>query len=441
MQPVRAASECLAKVSRVTLGEPDDLLDSLRDENEALLVRVAHLEATTDEYRRQMEGLLTSSSWRMTAPLRSLAASLRLTRRRIRRVPEKLAARPAPSALCTAGLFPPDVPAPGGLVTDASPLLAHPELATDRRQPRLHGSRSDARVLVVAHVYYPEVWFDIEDRLVRMPEPYDLVVSLVEGRTEVLEPQIAERLPHAIIHHVPNHGRDLGSLVELAGAGVFDGYDAILKVHTKRSPHRVDGDAWRVALLDGLLPSPEGIRRIIELLRSDDRVGLVVPSGSLHGAETWGSNQVLVEALAARIPFAFDPAVLRYPAGSMYWARPWILRRLADLELGDEHFEPEASHVDGSTAHALERFVGVAAQRSGLDVVDGSRRLVAAAPRATKAAPPAEGARLLSAAVPPDPRERRLVGDGVHRLGERRSCPTALRESPAAGRARRTRTL
>ena len=84
--------------------EPDNLLDSLRDENEALLIRVAHLEATTDEYRRQMEGLLNSSSWRMTAPLRSLAASLRLTRRRIRRVPEKLAARQAPSALDTAGL-------------------------------------------------------------------------------------------------------------------------------------------------------------------------------------------------------------------------------------------------------------------------------------------------------------------------------------------------
>jgi len=76
-------------------------------------------------------------------------------------------------------------------------LLAHPELATNRRRPRLQGSQSDARVLVVAHVYYPEVWFDIEDRLVRIPETYDLVVSLVEGRAEMLEPAIAERLPHA----------------------------------------------------------------------------------------------------------------------------------------------------------------------------------------------------------------------------------------------------
>ena len=339
-------------------------------ENEALLVRIAHLEATTDEYRRQMAGLLNSSSWRVTAPLRRVAGQGRLVRRRLRQLPDRFARRQTPAPFYTAGLFRPDVPPPGGLVTAASPLLAHPQPAKGGQQPRLQGSRSDARVLVVAHVYYPEVWFDIEDRLARFPEPYDLVISLVEGRTEVLEPEIAERLPHAIVHRVPNAGRDMASLVELAGAGVLDGYDAILKVHTKRSPHRHDGDAWRVALLDGLMPSPEGIRRIVELLRCDDSVGLVVPRGHLLGPETWGSNRPLVEALAARIPFAFDPDQLRYPAGSMYWARPWVLRRLADLELGREHFEPEAGHVDGSTAHGLERFIGVAAQASGLELVD-----------------------------------------------------------------------
>jgi lipopolysaccharide biosynthesis protein len=354
----------------VGAGEPDELLDSLREENEALLARVAHLEATREEYRRQMAGLLTSTSWRFTAPLRSVGTGVRLARRRFRQLPERLRPHPVPAAFQTAGLFPPEVPPPGGLVTAASSLLAHPGPAVGRRRPRLEGSRSDARVLVVAHVYYPEVWFDIEDRLVRIPEPYDVVISLVEGRTEVIEPEIAARLPHAMIHRVPNLGRDLGSLVDLAGAGIFDGYDAILKVHTKRSPHRIDGDAWRVALIDGLMPSPQGIGRIIELLRRDSSVGVVVPSRSLHGPETWGCNQVLVEALAARIPFAFDPDALCYPAGSMYWARPWVLRRLADLRLGTEHFEPEASHVDGSTAHALERYIGVAAQAAGLDIVD-----------------------------------------------------------------------
>jgi len=30
----------------------------------------------------------------------------------------------------------------------------------------------------------------------------------------------------------------------------LEGYDALLKVHTKRSMHRLDSDAWRVELLD-----------------------------------------------------------------------------------------------------------------------------------------------------------------------------------------------
>ena len=352
--------------------ERDELFEKLRSENETLLVRIAHLEATRDEYRRQMAGLLNSSSWRATAPLRALAGQMRLARRRIRQVPQRIS-RSTPSAtFYTAGLFPPAAPPGGGLVTSASPLLAQPQPAKRARQRSAAPALpvSDARILVVAHVYYPEVWFDIEDRLARIPEPFDLLISLADGPAEVLEPELAERLPHAIVHRVPNEGRDLAPLVELAGAGAFDDYDAVLKVHTKRSPHRQDGDAWRVALLDGVMPSPDGIQRIVELLRGDSSVGLVVPNGSLHGAETWGSNQVLVEALASRIPFAFDPSQLRYPAGSMYWARPWVLRRLADLELGREHFESEAGHVDGSTAHALERFVGVAAQTSGLDIVE-----------------------------------------------------------------------
>ena len=293
-------------------------------------------------------------------------------------------------------------------------------------------------MLVVAHVYYPEVWFDIEDRLVRIPEPYDLVVSLVEGRTEVLEPEIATRLPQAMIHRVPNLGRDLGSLVELAGAGVFDGYDAILKVHTKRSPHRIDGDAWRVALLDALMPSPEGIRRIVELLRSDRSVGLVVPTGHACAARRPGAR---TRSSSRRSQREFPSPSIRTccatrPARCI-WARPWVLRRLADLRLGREHFEPEASHVDGSTAHALERFVGVAtATHPGLDVVDDRRRLVAAAPRAAEADPAAQGARLLPPSVPSDPGERRLVGNRVHRLGERRPRPARLRGAPAAGRSR-----
>ena len=204
----------------------------------------------------------------------------------------------------------------------------------------------------------------------------------------MLEPEIAERLPQAMIHRVPNLGRDLGSLIELAGAGVFDGYDAILKVHTKRSPHRIDGDAWRVALLDALMPSPEGIRRIVELLRRDRSVGLVVPTGARRWPGDVGLEPGSRRGARCANPLRLRPrpAALPVPARCSGHGRGFSAGwRIFGSE--PEHFEPEAGHVDGSTAHALERFVGVAAAASGLDVVetdDVSSRLHRARRRPTR---------------------------------------------------------
>ncbi|CAI9403318.1 glycoside hydrolase family 99-like domain-containing protein [Nocardioides sp. T2.26MG-1] len=354
--------------------DPEDLLEALRAENDELRMRISVLEATAEEYRRQMTAVLTSASWRWSAPLRGSAGKVRLVRSRARSLAKRLVGRDSqPVTTPTAGLFAPVARKGASGTPHFSPLL---------NRPLLHGVRSSrlaldplpnldqARILVVAHVFYPEVWPDIEDRLSRMPEAFDLIVTLVKGPAESIEGRISGLFPRARIQHVENIGRDSWPFVELARLGAFEGYDAVLKVHTKRSVHRIDGDAWRLDLLDGLLPSPEGIRRIVDLVRRDRNVGVVVPSGHLKGPETWGSNQELVEALAARLPFAFDPDALRYPAGSMYWAQPWLLQRLADLELGQEHFESEAGHLDGSTAHAIERFVGVMATAAGLDQVE-----------------------------------------------------------------------
>ena len=52
-----------------------------------------------------------------------------------------------------------------------------------------------------------------------------------------------------------------------------------------------------------------------------------------------------------------------------------------------------------------------------------------------------QGHRVLPAAVPPDPGERRVVGQGVHRVVERRPRPAAVRRPLSAALARRARVL
>ena len=65
------------------------------------------------------------------------------------------------------------------------------------------------------------------------------------------------------------------------------------------------------------------------------------------------------------------PDRLRLPAGSIWWARPAMLRRIADLDLGAAGFDPERALVDGTTAHALERALGPLTEASGLQLLQG----------------------------------------------------------------------
>lgn len=370
----RIADESRSTSAATTLFVEDESAEAaiLEDEIERLRQRVIDLELTVTEYRHQMGQVLTSASWKLTSPIRATASRYRTAKTKAKRAAKRLKHGKDKNAnkVLTAGLFMPpltDLP-------ETSPLRQKIDVNTLRRPPEADGPlkrpEGDPTILVVAHVHYPELWGDIDDRLSRMPQAFDLIVTVTEGIATSAIPTIMQRHPKARIEVVPNKGRDWAPLVRLANKGLLSGYDAIAKVHTKKSEHRIDGDGWRLALLDGIFESPHQISNIIELLNEDRSVGLIAPTGHVVGTEHWGSNQGIVEALAYRLPMAFDPDELRFPAGSMFWCRPWILERLADLDINDDHFEPEAGQYDATTAHSLERLIGVFTQVAGMDIVE-----------------------------------------------------------------------
>ena len=362
-----------SEVSSVHVGSVDGLseVDYLREENQRLRQRVTDLEITVVEYRRQMTSVLRSVSWRVTSPLRVLLARYRTgilrTKRALKRWRERSAGT---SGLRLAGLFPPtpgDLPVGSRLARNVSSGRALGRAYPLEIAPLHAGS---PRILVVAHVHYPELWGDIDERLSRIHEPFDLLVTVTQGSAESIIPTIARRHRSAQIEIVPNRGRDWAPLIHAVNNGLIGNYTAVAKVHTKKSEHRLDGDSWRLELLDGIFEAPEAIRRTVDLLSLDSSVGLVLPTGHVTGTEHWGSNLGTIEALASRMSMAFDPDALRFPAGSMFWCRPWLLQRLADLNLDLDNFEPEGGQYDGTTAHALERFVGVMLDVGGMEIVE-----------------------------------------------------------------------
>ena len=279
------------------------------------------------------------------------------------------------------------------------------------RPPPLHREHPPgSRFAAVVHVFYPDLWDEIAEALDACGVPLDLHVT-VAARGEAsraLAERIGRERPGARVVLMPNRGRDLGPFVHLLNCGLLDPYEAVLKLHTKRSPHRDDGDAWRRDLISGLVEPGRTAARLEAFLADDDAAFWTADGQVYDDPFWWGVNEARTTALLRRIEIEADPGALRFPAGSMYWVKPLTLRMVRGLNLRPEEFEIERAQLDGTLAHALERAMGFVADACGQRIRQAGE-LDAAGPTPAAPAPPRPA--FVSAVY--DPGFRRVPGEGT----------------------------
>lgn len=236
---------------------------------------------------------------------------------------------------------------------------------------------TDCRLAVVMHVYYPDLVTEIVQRLSNIPVEFDMFITNASGADLPLLPQqIHEHLPllkHLVVVPVENHGRDIFPLVQLVNFGALDPYQLILKVHTKKSAWREShpdlegsGAQWKDEFLDALLGSKDSVEKIMSAFGSDPWLGLVTAPGNIVGPQFWGGDQALTAELLRRLEMQLKPSKLKFAAGSMYWVRGFVIQGLRSLGLSATDFETEAGQIDATTAHALERAIGILTTEAGL---------------------------------------------------------------------------
>jgi hypothetical protein len=231
---------------------------------------------------------------------------------------------------------------------------------------------SPAPVAVVLHLFYHNLWDEFRDALKQQSFPFDLFVTATGSFDEIapLRARILQTFPNAHIWAMPNHGRDIFPFLHVLQSGVLSGYAAVCKLHGKLSPHRADGAAWRAALTDGVMGAPQDTAARLAGFLTNPSLGLWVADGQIcEGDDWWGINRQRAEKILARMPDgALGDGPLRFPAGSVYWAKPQVLTALAALQLTADDFEREQQLVDGTTAHAVERLMGHVTRQTGLQM-------------------------------------------------------------------------
>ena len=236
-------------------------------------------------------------------------------------------------------------------------------------------SATSARIAVVAHIYYEETWPDIAQALQALQEPFDLIVTTTPDKLALVMALVVSQFAHAEIHAVDNKGRDIRPFVAVLPLLLERQYKAVLKLHSKKSLHRGDGDLWRQTLIAQLLPRGADLAPMINSLHEYPALGLIAPEGNVLNIQRYiGSNQAWVDKLVTELGENAQWLQQTKPwfaAGTMFWFKPQAVQSLLHCpSIRQDAFEVEKGQIDGTLAHAIERVLGCATLANGYHLID-----------------------------------------------------------------------
>lgn len=240
--------------------------------------------------------------------------------------------------------------------------------------------KGTAKLAAIVHLYYREIIDEICGFLKNIDEKFDLFVTVSNFITADDLESIRACFPSVRFFHYENRGRDIYPFLEVMKNVDMSGYDAVCKIHSKKSTHLSrslnwtysSGDNWRADLYAQLLGSPSRIRDIVTAFRNDPELGIAGPGKNLIDKNdpffVLGNSGSLGEI---RSRCGISPEDNRsFFAGSMFWFRPDALRKITDAGFTRDDFPDETGQIDSTAAHSVERLFNAAAVSGGYSIAD-----------------------------------------------------------------------
>lgn len=261
---------------------------------------------------------------------------------------------------------------------DSELLRAHPELITGwpartQRAPAIP-LQASPRIAVALHLYYTDLWPEIETLLARWRHHFTLFITITQ-QNSALAQDVEAAFPGSVLRVVENLGRDVRPFLLLLESGCFDSFDLICKIHGKKSIGHgriaAFGDIWRRASFLDLLATDTQLQTVIALFTNNPQCGIAGPGRFLLSStptaprNLLGKNRATATALAARMGSPLCDNAMDFFAGTMFWVRPQALAPLRRLHLTQSFNPAQTPLEDGAIEHAIERLFNHAARAAG----------------------------------------------------------------------------
>lgn len=236
---------------------------------------------------------------------------------------------------------------------------------------RLTPGAKGQKVAVCLHIYYPEFIERFSEALRHFPIQVDVFLTLADGSLMDQALKVFGALGNIGKVHargVPNRGRNFGPLL-VEYAQELAQYDLFCHLHSKKSLYSGrEQTQWSEYLTEFLLRDPNVISRVLNAFAAHEEFGVYYPTSFWmmpSWVNHWTVNRRHADVWLDQFNMSLGEDFIAYPVGGMFWARPAALKELLERKYTYDDFPAEPLPNDGSMLHALERLIGLLAERNG----------------------------------------------------------------------------
>ena len=236
------------------------------------------------------------------------------------------------------------------------------------------------KLAVHVHIYYADLWPELEACLRNIDCDYDLFVTSPLEDSVALKSKVLNFLPDAEYRVVENRGYDVAPFLDTINRIDLSTYDYVIKLHTKRNKsdwvnyYPLLGGAWRRRLL-GFCSSRKAFEKTIRLFQRRKNVGMVADGLLIVGKGDFLEKETIrVQAKQTISALGLSCPNPTFVAGTMFIIRANLLQKLQNT-VSLEDFPLLKAHEEGTLAHVYERVLGYLVTAQGFYIDDFRSRL------------------------------------------------------------------
>ena len=233
------------------------------------------------------------------------------------------------------------------------------------------GSWKQQKIAIVLHIFYPDFVEKFAASLKRFPTEVDVFVTAATESIKTSSLKTFNELQNvkkvkAVL--CENRGRNFGPFLVNFSKELLD-YDLMCHLHSKKSLYSGrEQTQWFDYQNNYLLNDKHVVKSVLRLFDEQKELGIYYPTSFWMmpaWVNHWTCNKGFAEGFVNKWGIDISDNFLNYPVGGMFWARPQALAPLLNENYTYSDFPEEPLPNDGSWLHALERTLGLLAEKQG----------------------------------------------------------------------------